>query len=118
MNKKLLPLLLAVSLPNLCPAAAELTVKATNKLQLPRASQTIELSGKDLAPLNAKNLDTIHVKDGSGKEVLCQAVDTDFDDYHKPDMVIFQADFAPGETKTFTVSSGKKVTYKKGDFKA
>jgi len=118
MNKKLLLLLLAVSLPSLCPAATELTVKATNKLQLPRASQTIELSGKDLAPLDAKNLDTIHVKDSSGREVLCQAVDTDFDDYHKPDMVIFQADFAPGETKTFTVSTGKKVTYKKADFKA
>lgn len=85
---------------------------------MPRASQTIELSEKDLAPLGVKNLDTIHVKDSSGKEVLCQAVDTDYDDYHTPDMVIFQADFGPGETKSFTVTSGKKVTYKKSDFKA
>jgi hypothetical protein len=118
MNKKLLPLLLVVSLPTLCPAASQLTVKATNKLQLPRASQTIELSGKDLAALDDKNLETVHVKDSAGKEVLCQAVDTDFDDFHKPDMIIFQADFAPSETKTFTVSSGKKHTYRKDDFKA
>jgi len=102
----------------MCPAAGQLTVKATNKLQISRTSQTIELSEKDLAPLDAKNLDLIHVKDGSGKEVLCQAVDTDFDDYHTRDTVIFQADFAPGETKTFTVSVGKKQTYHRDDFKA
>lgn len=118
MKTKLLPVLLVFSIPAVCPAAGSLTVKATNKLQIPRASQTIELSEKDLAPLGAKNLDTIHVKDSSGKEVLCQAVDTDYDDYHKPDMVIFQADFEPGQTQTFTVTSGKKVTYKKSDFRA
>jgi hypothetical protein len=118
MKIKLLPVLLVASLPAACPAAGTLTVTAANKLQIPRASQTIEISGKDLAPLGAKNLEMIHVKDSSGKELLCQAVDTDYDDYHKPDMVIFQADFAPGETKTFTVSAGKKHTYKKEDFKA
>ena len=77
MKKIFLPALLLVSLPALCSAAGQLTVKATNKLQLPRASQTIEISEKELAPLQAKNLETIHVKDSSGKEVLCQAVDTD-----------------------------------------
>ncbi len=118
MKMKYLPLLLIVSLPSICSAAGQLTIKATNKLQISRASQTIEISGKDLAPLDAKNLDLIHVKDSSGKEVLCQAVDTDFDDFHKTDTVIFQADFAPGETKTFTVSVGKKQTYHKEDFKA
>ena len=118
MKIKFLPVLLAASLPATCPAAGQLTVKATNKLQIPRASQTIELSGKDLTSLNARNLEMIHVKDSSGKEVLCQAVDTDFDDYHKPDVVIFQADFAAGETKTFTVTTGRKQAYKKDDFKA
>ena len=39
--------------------------------------------------------------DSSGKEVLCQAVDTDFDEFHTRDTLIFQADFAAGETKTF-----------------
>jgi hypothetical protein len=118
MKIKLLPVLLAASLPVACPAAGTLTIKATNKLPIPRASQTLEISGKDLATLGAKNLEMIHVKDSSGKEVLSQAVDTDYDDYHKPDMVIFQADFGPGETKTFTVSAGKKHNYKQEDFKA
>ena len=118
MKIKLLHALLVASLPAACTAAGPLTIKATNKLQISRPSQTIEISGKDLAPLGAKNLDLIHVKDSSGKELLCQAVDTDYDDLHKPDVVIFQADFAPGETKTFTVSTGKKQTYKKADFKA
>ena len=118
MNIKLLSVLLVSSLPTLCPAASQLTVKATNKLQIPRASQTIELSAKDLAALDDKNLETLHVKDSSGKEVLCQAVDTDFDEKHTRDTLIFQADFAPGETNTFTVSAGKKHSYKKEDFKA
>ena len=118
MKIKSLSVLLFCSLPTLCPAATQLTVKATNKLQIPRASQTIELSAKELSGLDDKNIEMLHVKDSSGKEVLCQAVDTDFDAFHKRDTLIFQADFAPGETKTFTVSAGKKHSYKLEDFKA
>jgi len=118
MNIKELPLLLFLLMPGFCPAAAQLTVKATNRLQTPRASQTIELSAKDLAGLDSKNIETLHVKDSSGNEVLCQAVDTDFDDHHVRDTLIFQSDFAPGETKTFTVSAGQKHSYKISDFKA
>ena len=110
---------LAALLPVLAAQAADhLTVQAVNQLQFPRASQTIELSAQQLEPLGVKDLSKIHVKDSTGKEVLCQAVDTDFDAYHKPDIVIFQSDFAPGETKTFTVTSGGKQTYTKADFKA
>jgi hypothetical protein len=95
-----------------------LTVRAVNKLDLARRSQTIEITAADLAPLGEKDLTKIHVQDSSGKEVLTQAVDTDYDDYHKPDMVIFQVDFAPRETKTFTVTAGAKHEYDKADFKA
>jgi len=116
MNKTFI-LAVLVSLTKLSLAGDALTVKATNKLPLARASQTIELSAKDLAPLGA-DLTKIHVKDAAGKEVLAQAVDTDFDAYHKPDMVIFQTDFAPQETKTFTVVAGAKQAYTKADFKA
>lgn len=118
MNIKLLPALLIASLPALADAAGQVTVKATNKLQIPRASQTIEVSGKDLESLHAKGLNLIHVKDSDGKEVLCQAVDTDFNAKHTPSIVIFQADFAPGETKTFTLTAGKKQVYKAEQFKA
>jgi hypothetical protein len=120
--RKPYPILFAVllsALPVLRSSAAQhLTIKAVNKLDIARSSQTIELTEKDLGPLGEGNLQRIHVKDAAGKEVLCQAVDTDLDDYHKPDMVIFQADFAPGETKTFTVSTGSKQVYRKEQFRA
>ena len=107
-----------VALPSLCWAAGNaLTVKAVNTLSFARPNQTIELSAKDLAPLG-DDLMKIHVKDADGKEVLCQAVDTDYDAYHTPDIVIFQADFSPKETKTFTAYAGAKQEYTKEQFKA
>lgn len=92
--------------------AAELQVTAVNPLNLARAQQTIELTAAQLAPLNARQLNTIRVKDASGAEVLAQAVDTDFDAYRQPDVVVFQTDFGPNETKTFTVSVGARQVYK------
>src|SRR3954471_9890772 len=80
MKLKLLSFAVIAALPTFSPAAGPLTVTAVNKLQLSRPSQTIEVSGKDLAPLEAKSLESIHVKDSAGKELLCQAVDTDFDE--------------------------------------
>ncbi len=99
-------------------AQAQLTVTAVNKLNISRESETIELSAKDLAPLAEKDLAKLHVRDGSGKELVSQSVDTDYDDYHKPDVLIFQSDFAPNETKTFVVTAGKKREYAKEDFRA
>ena len=96
----------------------QLTVTAVNKLKIARPSETIELTAHALAPLGEKDLTKIHVRDASGKDVLAQSVDTDYDDYHKPDVLIFQADFAPNEAKTFTVTAGKKREYKKEDFRA
>lgn len=112
----LIVFLLAV--PCSAPAQTELTVTAVNRLKLARQHETIELTVKDLAPLAEKDLMKLHVRDSSGKEVLAQAVDTDYDDYHKPDILIFQSDFAPGQTKTFTISAGAKREYKKEDFRA
>ena len=97
---------------------SQLTVAAVNRLKLARQGETIELTAQDLAPLVEKDLNKLRVLDSSGKEVLSQSVDTDYDDYHKPDKLIFQADFAPGETKTFTVAGGSKREYKKEDFRA
>ena len=100
------------------PVQAQLTITAVNKLKIARPAETIELTAQALAPLVEKDLMKLHVRDAAGKEVLCQAVDTDYDDYHKPDMLIFQADFGPNETKTFTVTAGKKREYTKEDFRA
>jgi len=117
MKRILIPALLA-ALPMLSSAADSITVKAVNRLQIARAGQTIELSAAQLAPLGETNLEKIHVRDAAGKELLCQAVDVDYDELHKPDIVIFQTGFAPGETKTFTVTSGRKQQCESGDFKA
>ena len=114
---RILAIVLLASLPAFCLAATnELTVKTVNNLDTARSSQTIELSARQLAPLGENDLRKIHVKDATGKEVLCQAVDTD-GDYH-PDEVVFQADFGAGATNTFTVTVGKKWDYTKDQFKA
>jgi hypothetical protein len=117
MKTRIPTLVLIATLSVSCLAGdGPMTVKAVNKLSFSRPSQTIELSAKDLAPLGEEDLARIHVKDAAGKDLLCQAVDTDGD--HTPDQVIFQADFAPGESKTFTVSVGDKWVYTKDQFKA
>ena len=113
-------IVLLLAAVHLIPATpqTELTITAVNKLNVARQSETIELTTKDLATLAEKDLNKLHVRDSSGKEVLAQSVDTDYDDYHKPDLLIFQSDFGPGETKTFTVTAGQKREYSKEDFKA
>ena len=128
--KSLLPAILIITSPalsNVAPNAFEphgqtpekrVTVKATNKLNLARPAQTIEVTANDLASLGEKDLTKIHVWNSAGKEILSQAVDTDYDDYHRPDIVIFQADFAPNQTQTFTVTAGAKREYAKADFRA
>ncbi len=98
------------------PAPAHMTVKAINRLQLERRNQTIELSFKDLVQLGEKDPARIHVQNAAGYEILCQAVDTDGD--YSADLLIFQTDFAPGETKSFTVTSGAKWTYTQDQFKS
>lgn len=100
------------------PTQTELTVTAVNKLKLARPNETIELTLKDLAPLAEKDLNKLHVRDSSGKELVAQSVDIDYDDYHKPDLLIFQTDFAPGQTKTFTITAGAKREYTKDNFRA
>jgi len=98
--------------------AAQIEVSAVNKLPIARASQTIELQAKDLADLNAKSLNLIHVKDAAGKELICQAIDNDGDALRTFDAVLFQADLAAGETKTFTATVGEKQVYQKEQYKA
>lgn len=119
MNPLLITQLLAASvvLPALCDAAP-LEVTAVNPLDLARSSQTLEISAADLAPLGEADLSKIHVKDAKGAELICQAIDNDGDPLRKFDAVIFQSDFAAGETKRFTVSAGAKQVFKKEQYKA
>src|SRR5699024_7334669 len=89
---------------------------ATNSLPFGRLNQTIALSKSQLKPLGEMSLNKIHVKTAAGRELLCQAVDRDGD--HQPDKIIFQADFAPHQTKHFYVYVGKKHMYSPEQFKA
>src|SRR5215204_3049331 len=114
----LLLVLVIVSAAAQTSKPAQLTVTAVNRLKIARQSETIELTAETLAPLGEKDLMKIHVRDSTGKEVLAQAVDTDYDDFHKPDTLIFQADLGPQETKTFTLTAGAKREYSKEDFRA
>ncbi len=110
----------AVLLPLLAAAghAATLKVEVSNPLQTDRTAETIELGTAQLAPLGAKHLSLVHIKDAAGADVLCQAVDTDGDPLRQPDIVIFQTDLAAGETKSFTALTGEKQVYRKEQFKA
>lgn len=98
--------------------SAQVTIKATNKLPIARASQTIELTRAQLQASGARDLPFVHIKDSAGNEVLAQAVDTDFDESRRADIVIFQADFAPNETKTFTAANGARQAYQEDQIKA
>lgn len=99
-------------------ASKQLTVTAANTLAFPRSNQTIELTRQQLAPLGEQDLTKIHVMDAAGRELIVQAVDTDYDEFHRPDIVIFQSDFAPSERKAFTVTSGGRHQYQPDDYKA
>ena len=109
---------LALAAAPMIGRAATLEVSAVNRLPMARNSQTLEIPAAQLAPLKAKDLNFIHVKDSAGKELLCQAIDLDGDGLKTFDAVIFQSDFAAGESKTFTVSVGAKQVYAKEQYKA
>lgn len=94
-----------------------MSVTAINHLQIARPVETIELTADKLDALGT-DLNRIHVRDSAGAEVLCQAIDSDYDKYHRPDLLIFQAAFDAGETKTFTLSMGEAHTYSKEQFRA
>ena len=66
-------------------------VSVTSDIDAPRAGETIEVK--------LKTPGAVIVRDSAGKEILSQMIGDD--------TVIFQADFAPKETKKFTVTPGK-----------
>ncbi len=65
-------------------------VEVSSDLGVARPNETIEVKLKDAGP--------VVVRDAAGKEVLSQVID---------DTVVFQADFAPKQTKKFTVTPGQ-----------
>jgi hypothetical protein len=98
--------------------AGSLQVEVANPSDQNRADEVIELSAAQLAPLGETNIQNLHVLSASGTEVLCQAVDTDFDAYRRADQLIFLTNLKPSETQSFEIVAGKKQVYRLAQFRA
>ena len=110
MKKGFLAFVLAVA--GVGGPAMAVTVTAKNDLDIPRPSETIDLKWADVAALLPKSTkaDRVVVTDADGKQVVSQPIF--FHGQKKPaDEFIFQADFGPGETKSFTIEPGMPDPY-------
>jgi hypothetical protein len=108
MDHRLLALALVAMAPSLAVAQeTPLRLRVTSALDAARPLETVEVTAEALAPLFAPDeLSRAVVRDaGSGRERLSQAVDEDGDGTF--DRIVFQADFAPGETREFTIVRGE-----------
>lgn len=89
------------------PPVAGVTLTVRNPIDLQRPGEAVVLSREQVAAeLKVDDLRTLHVKDASGTNVLTQAID--LDDDGRFDEVVFQADLAPRESRTFTLSVGER----------
>jgi hypothetical protein len=92
------------------------SVTLANPLAVARPHETIALSLAALTKIvPGFDLKKALVIDARGATVLSQLVDDDGDE--SPDELVFQADFAPRETKTFKLISGKRALPAPADFK-
>ena len=92
------------------------SVTLTNPLSVARPHETIALALAALIKIvPGFDLKKTLVIDARGATVLSQLVDDDGDE--SPDELVFQADFAPRETKAFKLVSGKRALPAPADFK-
>ncbi len=100
------------------PQGNSLTIKAQNELDIARSSETIVVAAQDLLKfVRVSDWKTLHVTEvGIGKELVRQNVDMNGDG--TMDLLLFQADFKPGETKSFVVKTGDVQLPTKDQFKA
>ena len=97
--------------------ATSLVASVRNDLDLARREEMVEIPAAALAALaKPKDLAKVRVKEkGAASETLAQAVDLDGDAV--PDQVVFLADFAPKQARTFELTLGAKRVYQKDDFR-
>jgi hypothetical protein len=101
-------LVLALLPPGLAsPQGAPVRLRVTSALDAPRSSETVEVTPAALAGrFEAPDFPRLVVTDPrTGRQVLAQAVDEDGDEVF--DRLVFQADFAPGEARDFTIARGE-----------
>jgi unsaturated rhamnogalacturonyl hydrolase len=98
------------------PARA-IRVRVTNSLDTPRGGETVELTAAALEGRVApQDLPRLRVTDlGTGRELLSQAVDEDGDD--RLDLLVFQIDLAPGETRELALALGERRKPRREDFR-
>jgi hypothetical protein len=110
-KKFIAPIFASLILGSLQLAPAAVTITAKNDLDMARPSESITLKWSDLSPgLGKAKADRVVVLDSSGKKVVAQPI---FFHGQKAgaDELVFQADFAPGEEKTFTIEPGAPDPY-------
>jgi len=96
------------------PGAA---VTVRNPIGVARPSETVVLDAGQLrALLPVDDVRKVHVRaEGSDKDLLVQAVDTNDDG--KFEQFLFQADFAPRETRVFLLTVGERQIASAADYK-
>lgn len=100
------------------PASPTVTVTVRNSTGLVRPNETIVLQAADLRRLlSVDDVRRVHVRDErSGQDLLTQAIDTNDDGIFEE--LLFQADFAPKETRKFVLTSGERRIPRPEDFRA
>lgn len=124
MKRILIAFFIAFALGFVCtqyPAAATspgATVTVRNPIDLARPSETVALQAADLRRLlSVDDIRRVHVRDERcGQDLLTQAVDTNDDGVFEE--LIFQADFAPKETRKFVLTVGERHIPRPEDFRA
>jgi hypothetical protein len=99
------------------PQQNRILVTAKNELPLARPSETIVLQAREISrSLAVDDLRRVRVTDeASGRELVSQWVDLNGDS--APKELVFQADFDPGQSRTFSLSTGSPRIPKREDFK-
>jgi len=97
-------------------AGAETKVTVRNELDLARSEEVVEVPAAALAALaKPADLAKVRVSDDGGRDLVAQAVDLDGDGVN--DQLVFLADFAPRQSRTFTLAPGERRVWRKEDFR-
>jgi hypothetical protein len=94
-----------------------LRLSVRNDLDAPRQGETVEVKAALFrAALGDKLVGRVRVYgEPSGRELVAQAIDLDRD--QSAELVVFQADFGPRETRSFRVAAGEPRAHRLEDFR-
>jgi pectinesterase len=98
--------------------APQVTCTLRNPIDLARPAESIVLQRADVQrALGADDLRRVHVRDAAtNQELLAQAIDVNDDGVFE--QLLFQADFAPRQTRRLTLAAGEPLVYSRDQFRA